>query len=74
MCQYCKPSQLSRASGVMGIRKELTTTTLLDQHNSFLCSKQPLYPQVRVEVFLYNKWRPSQKTTSGHSAAINRLW
>lgn len=78
---YWKPSWSPGASDVMDLRKESTTTTLLDQRNSLLCSKSYPYnhkkvqlPPFIIEVSLDSRWRPSQKTTTGYNAEINRSW
>ena len=67
-------------SEVMNLKRESTTTTLVDQHTSLLHSKSYHYTHRWVylsplinETSLYSKWRPLQKTTVGHSAEMNRL-
>lgn len=60
--------------------EERTIPTLLDPHNSLLHSISYAYvhgykqPPLTKETSLYRKGRTSERTITGHSKKINKLW
>lgn len=69
---YWNCRQFPRVSEAMDPRKEPTSTTSLDQHNSLYPQESSNYPHWRAS--LYCKWRFSQKITTEHNAEIKRYW
>lgn len=75
-----KASQLPKGSGVIYLKRECITSTLLNQHNSFATANLVFIPADKCSFFLliketslYSKWRPLQKTSRGYNAEMSRL-